>query len=150
MLFQNHDCILRLIFIILLHFSSYACTLPLLFEILYDNKPVELRYLFPVKKMSSRPYNYLIQYFVWINAVFVRNYWTPCKSWKHISIIKTLKMIIFRNFTCRDGDKKKLLSKVFIQIYLKVSLSYNHCNILNQLSAEVVISDIASSIWFIS
>ena len=74
MLFQNHDCIIRLIFIILLHLSSYACTMLLLFEISYDNKQVDLRYLFPVKKMSSRLDDYLIQNFVSINAVFVRNY----------------------------------------------------------------------------
>ena len=74
MIFQFHDCIFRLIFIILLHLSSYACTLQLLFEILYDNKPVELRYLFPVKKMSSRLDDYLIHNFASINAVFVRNY----------------------------------------------------------------------------
>ena len=74
MLFQNHDYILRLIFIILLHLSSYACTLPLLFEIFYDNKTVALRYPFPVKKMSSRLDDYIIQNFVSINAVFVRNY----------------------------------------------------------------------------
>ena len=43
-------------------------------EILYDNKQVELRYIFPVKKMSSRLDNYLIQKFVSINAVFVGNY----------------------------------------------------------------------------